>query len=31
MPNHVSHEVEFSGNQEKIDELFAFIKGENLK
>jgi len=31
MPNHVSHEVEFSGNQEKIDELFAFIKGETLK
>jgi len=29
MPNNVSHEVEFSGNQEKIDELFAFIKGEN--
>lgn len=31
MPNHVSHEVEFSGNQEKIDELFAFIKGKTLK
>jgi hypothetical protein len=31
MPNHVSNEVEFSGNQEKIDELFAFIKGETLK
>mgnify|MGYP007071595260 CR=1 FL=1 len=28
MPNHVSHIVEFSGNQEQIDVLFSFIKGK---